>query len=504
MLNRENARVLYPVIGLWLFTEARHWSSPSAKSVSSVKSVLLFTAGVTLVVLPIAVRNAYVGRELLISTAQSGPNFYIGNRLGASGTYDALVEGRGDAPYEREDATRLAREATGRPLSAGEVSDYWWDRAFREIRQRPSSWLRLLARKAMLTVAAAEPVDTESLDAYAGTSRILGLLRWFTFGVVLALAVPGLWITRARWRRLWVLHASFVVLALSVVMFYVFARYRYPLVPVAMLFAAAGVAGIPSLRQRAVREWAAVAVATLAVGILLHLPVQMSSDETYLNYGGELVRRGRASEAIALLERAVTEAPDRADARLNLALALQQAGQPARALEELRAVVTLAPRSATAQAGLAAALHQQGQLREAIPHYEEAIRLQPDSIEAMSNLALAQAQAGDAPAALAQFERALAIAPSNLPLRMNYCGLQQETGRAAEAVDCLRKAVADAKQPQDTLAAEYALAQALLNIGQIDAAIGSLQRALAAARTAGDTEATGTIQEALRIVRSRR
>src|SRR5207302_11294378 len=44
-----------------------------------------------------------------------------------------------------------------------------------------------------------------------------------------------------RRRELWVLHAMLLAYAASVVMFYVFARYRYPIVPLLVLFAAAGV-----------------------------------------------------------------------------------------------------------------------------------------------------------------------------------------------------------------------------------------------------------------------
>jgi len=40
----------------------------------------------------------------LLSTSQLGPNFYIGNRVGASGAYDPLVPGRGNVKFEREDA----------------------------------------------------------------------------------------------------------------------------------------------------------------------------------------------------------------------------------------------------------------------------------------------------------------------------------------------------------------------------------------------------------------
>ena len=78
--------------------------------------VLLFAAGLAIVVGPVAVRNAVVGGELAITTAQFGPNFYIGNNPDADGTYKPLVPWRGNAAFERQDATRLAERAVGHPL----------------------------------------------------------------------------------------------------------------------------------------------------------------------------------------------------------------------------------------------------------------------------------------------------------------------------------------------------------------------------------------------------
>ncbi len=59
------------------------------------------------------------------------------------------------------------------------------------------------------------------------------------FGLLVPLAVLGVIVTWPDRRRLWILYALTLTYALSVVMFYVFARYRYPLVPFLLLFAAA-------------------------------------------------------------------------------------------------------------------------------------------------------------------------------------------------------------------------------------------------------------------------
>ena len=84
-------------------------------------------------------------------------------------------------------------------------------------------------------------LDTESQESYADWSAPLAVGSWFGhFGLLVPLAVLGVIVTWPDRQRLWILHALTITYALSVVMFYVFARYRYPLVPFLLLFAAAG------------------------------------------------------------------------------------------------------------------------------------------------------------------------------------------------------------------------------------------------------------------------
>lgn len=152
---------------------------------------------------------------------------------------------RGDPRHESQDARLLAEEARGRPLTPAEISNYWMQRSWQDIAAYPAEWLRLLAWKGLLTWHTVELVDGEGPRVHAHFSPVLAALAWVLhLGVLCPLAVLGLWWTRHDWRRLWILYAMLLSLAAAVAVFYVFARYRYPLVPVTMLFAAAGSLGL--------------------------------------------------------------------------------------------------------------------------------------------------------------------------------------------------------------------------------------------------------------------
>ncbi|MCA1586613.1 MAG: glycosyltransferase family 39 protein [Acidobacteria bacterium] len=256
-LTRENALVVVGVVGAWAFVghEPPGLSAPTAapaagplrRSRRRWRAVALFLLGVSVTLVPVAVRNYAVGGGFYLTTSQFGPNFYIGNNPQADGTYMSLRFGRGSPEFERVDATEIAERALERPLTPGEVSSYWTNRAWRFITTEPGRWLWLTARKAALLVNATEMIDTESQEAHAEYSWPVRLLQPLAhFGVLVPLAVFGVWITWRDRGRLWILYALGLTYAVSTVIFFVFARYRYPLAPVLLLFATAGVAKLAS------------------------------------------------------------------------------------------------------------------------------------------------------------------------------------------------------------------------------------------------------------------
>jgi tetratricopeptide (TPR) repeat protein len=463
-INRENARLVSPVVAVWLLAGFR--AVPIRRR---AVWTAVFLAASFAVLLPVGLRNYAVGGEFLLSTSQLGPNLYIGNNSRASGSYEPLVPGRGDAMYERADAMRIASEAAGRTLSPGEASDYWVRRTFHEIAGQPARWVALVGKKLLLAVNAGEIADTESIEAYADFSTLLRGLLWLDFGIVLPLAVFGAWTTRADWRRLWLLYALVGGLTLSVALFYVVARYRHPLVPPLLMFSAAGLVALAeSVRKRQVRPvLAGVALAAVAA-VVTHLPMKVVHDETYLNLGSALVQAGRAAEAIPMLRRAASADTAYATPHYDLALAYQKTGQADAAIEELRTAIRLRPDYAEAHGSLGLMLREAGRQDEAFPHFQEAARLAPTSVEARTNFGLALLEAGRTQEAIREHRAAVALAPDSPRPHNNLASALRQSGDVSQAIAEYRKALA--LQP-DYAEAHANLALALAAVQDVPGAL---------------------------------
>ncbi len=374
-LTRENALILAAAIGPWLLLGFRfHPARMRARWAAA------FTLGLLLPLLAVAGRNLAVGGTFAPTTSQLGPNFYIGNNPGAQGIYAPLVPGRETPEYEGADAARLAEEALGRQLSAGEVSRYWLERSFDFIRTQPGAWAALLLRKAVLTFHRFEVPDAEDLYLHAEHSR---LLRWLSvplhFGTLLGLAAAGAVFARRRRAPAGLLAALAGVFAASVVLTYVFARYRYPLVPLLVPFAGLGVAGtLAQLRRGEISALvvpaAAGAVVYLATGLPIVNEAPMRATSFY-NLGAVLLERGRTDEAEQFLRRAEALFPDSAQLQLQLALLRWERGRLGEAEQHLRHAVSLAPRDAQVHAFLARVLEERGQTDAARRHRAKARQL---------------------------------------------------------------------------------------------------------------------------------
>ena len=245
--------MLAVVVPLWIALQFR-----SEYAAARLRWGALFLAGLFLILLPVGLRNFTVGGEFKLTTSQFGPNLFIGNNPAADGTYGSVRKLIGEAQLEGSDAKRLAERATGRNLSAGEVSDYWLGKSLDYIWSYPVDWLSLMGKKWLMVWNVREVEDSDDFYIYRQWSWLLNSLGCLgNFGVLAPLAAAGLWLTRAQRRRLWLLYAMILTLAASVALFYVFGRYRYPLVPMLALFAGAGLAQFVSLfrQERAGSCW---------------------------------------------------------------------------------------------------------------------------------------------------------------------------------------------------------------------------------------------------------
>ncbi len=519
-LTRENALVFVAVILTWAL--AGTWIAKrigpvddrpsrvrlkpdSTLSVvgSAFRRAAFFVLGLAIVLLPVAIRNNSVGGGFYLTTSQFGPNFFMGNNEHADGTAMSLRAGRGDPQYERQDAVDIAEQARGRRLTPGEVSGYWTEQALAFAESHPVAWLKLQLRKTVLLWNATEILDTESQESYAEWStplRVLGGIGHF--GVLVPLALFGLLLAWPDRARLWPLVAMGAAYAASVVMFYIYARYRYPLVPILWLFAATGLAGLPAFARSfsspgrdgppeagphrvaaraagGARRRVSIAVAVGAMVVFTNWSIvsaDMNRTVTEHNLGAALQSEGRYDEAIASYRRALAISPDYAPAYSNIGTVLQAQGHVDAAIDSYQRALAIRPGFPEVHYNLANALLSQNRTGEAAGHFRLAARGIPGSADVHNNLGAALAEEGKLDEAIAEFEQAARFDPASAKAHRNLGDTLASAGRTDEGLAHLRRAVQ--LDPRDA-SAHYDLGSLLLEERMIPDAIAEFRAAIA-------------------------
>ena len=319
-------------------------------------NIAFFLLGLSFVLLPVAVRNRHVGGEFHLTTSQLGPNLYIGNNPDASGFYEPLRFARGHSLYERSDATQIAEEATGRKMTPAEVSKYYTDQVMNFIRTQPRAWLQLMGRKFLLVWNAPEVMDYEDMYTYAEWSWILQGCRLFHFGGLLPLGVIGFISTWHQRNRLWFLYAMIASFLIALMMFYIFGRYRYPLVPFLIPLAAVGVdrllGFVRSPEPKVMLHYALVAGVVIAI---CHVPMVSTANmksNTASNLANALTEKKRYTEAYDFHRRAVRWNPNNPIAHNNFGQLLRQQGKHDDAVQHFQRALKLKPDYAAARKNL--------------------------------------------------------------------------------------------------------------------------------------------------------
>jgi len=333
-LLRGNTLVVLPFVAVALIID--HLDGRLA-----TPRLILWTAAVVIGILPATVHNLVAAHDLVPTTYQGGTQFWIGNHPGASGTYVPLRPGRGLPGQERFDAISLAEEAAGHELSPSQVSAFWFRQGIEYVRSEPGAWLRLMVRKTGLFLANDEIVDVVHISVFSEHEPQLRL-AFLPFGFLAALAIPGIWFRRTSWHTDLPVWATAFGSLVSVVLFFVFGRYRVPIAPLLAVLAGVGIDQfIIGLRAHRWFEISVAATLTIGIGSIALLPVPESSPLiSYNTLGGLYLRQGRAEEARACFEKVVTAYPNNTPLRVNLALALEQLGDPCTAARHRETVDT--------------------------------------------------------------------------------------------------------------------------------------------------------------------
>ena len=385
MLTRENSILWVPIFPAWILL------TKSLTRKAHLKIILSYGLGLAAILLPIAARNASLGGEWSPTTFQAGPNFFIGNNQASNGLYQPLIQGHETPMYERADAQRLAEEAMERELSAREVSKYWFGQAWLEISDSPTRWIELLAIKSLMVVNRFEVPDVECFYIYSETSWPLRVFsRFWHFGILFPLAAWGMTTKIENRSRLWILDAMLVIMIGAIVLFFILGRYRQPLVPMSVLFAAVAIWDISKrIRTRCWRSMRLSIAGFLSTAILCNLPVHdesMLRASSYMNMGIAAGQAGNLGVSIPALYRAVEAHPEMVEAYVNLGKAMQMSNRPEDAIACYEAALQIEPNLSMVDAALGETYALIGDRQRAIYHFERAILIDPTDIQSIQLL----------------------------------------------------------------------------------------------------------------------
>ena len=252
-IARPNILVFAPFVVFLILISRKLGGEPYRPTGSRIVWILLFVVGVAVPITPGTVQNYRRAGDFILISSQGGINFFMGNNEKADGKTAATPERGGIYGKYLDNAwvssVRIAESVEGRTLKPSEVSGFWYVEGMKFVRENPAVWLQLMVKKLGYFWSGIEVTNNEDTYFFRRFSSVLDVLMWqrviaFPFGIIGPLALLGLFLTRNRWRQLLPITGFVLTYMISVILFFVCARYRMPVIPFLLMFAAFTVSGL--------------------------------------------------------------------------------------------------------------------------------------------------------------------------------------------------------------------------------------------------------------------
>ena len=402
---RPNTLLFAPVAAVWLV-----WSLPSEhrRFRHAMAAATCLGVGALLVVSPVALRNAIVGRDAVLISSNGGINLLLGQAREAVASHASDETGNWNC-FDYPLLLAQASAKAGRTLKPSEVSRLYAAQARTLAFSRPRETLRLLRLKTLLFwgplhVSNNKVEELERRDSFVLSRlplRFSFILATALFGIATLVRQPP---PRSSAQMAVLLLAMVVTTFLSFLPFISAGQYRIPIVAVLLIFTGIGLDAIFHRLQAG--RWRSAIIAGFAI-VLVWLLVSP-------NYTGYCF----------------------SPARLHLAraIAAERDGNLPLAEADYLAAIQALPSLAVAHNRLGALYARQERIPEALSCFESAVAADPASLDARSNLGLALALSGREKEAIPHFEYVLSRNPAHADARHNLALARQRiSSRAPQA-----------------------------------------------------------------------
>lgn len=441
-LTRPNFLILFPVFLVW-FVAIFLKSRPAGRALLRVTHFFLGF----FVVMAVAGAMDYSGRKEFIPVQKNyAVTAYMGTDL-------ALVETmRPGSGWKASMRELLEKDLVTR----AERDRYWLALIRKSITEDPAGFARNCLKKLFLVFNRYEFAPYEQINYFRSKSRFLSL-PLPDFGWISALGLLGMALSFARKReKMMPLFVFAAVYILSLLPFPPLFRYRLPVVPVFMIFAAYAVAEI--LEDIKGRRWGGVSCFAAVLVPLLFLtninplvPELEAYSRPYYTEGKAYLAAGDTKGALARLKAALYMHPEDADIYEALGDTYLRMGDLGRAKSSYQNALRVESRFPEAMEKLAVVYAQQGDLERAVTMLKKVLAEFPTETAATHiNLAACYSRMGDTDGAKKELEKALSLDPGNIQALYLLTELYEKTGdpRSAELRGRLNDIVRNVKGKQ--------------------------------------------------------
>jgi tetratricopeptide (TPR) repeat protein len=381
-------------------------------------SVAIFALSLSLPLLLVGARNSKVSGEFAPLPANGGLNFYQGNNP----NYKETIGIRLSAWHTLVDMPLT--DGTAAEINTKSHGAYYYRKAYEFIANNPLGYLQNLTYKVRTLANGYELPETFDMYWYRKYSPVLSVLVWqigyfsFPFGALLPLALVGGYLTRRRWREIWLLPAFGASLLISLIVYWNSSRYRLSLLPVLILFASASLVWAwEELKKKHRRQVLVVAGAVVLLAILTNWRYDHFSHtynfeaEAYALAGTTATTKGHVDEGLSFFNRALDLESSNGYYHYLNAKGLMKASQTEAAVAHFREAVKFNPQYYLGYLELGLLLAENRRFDEAYQAFSEALEINPRLCTAYFYIAEIHLEKGESDKALDNLIKTLEINP---------------------------------------------------------------------------------------------
>ncbi len=509
VLGRPNSLIFLPVPAIMLTIGIIKGSDKQR----AIKSLILFFLGILLILSLMSTRNYMTSQKLSPLPSHGGINFYIGNNLDANGLFMS-PHGISDSPISQiKSSISYFEKESGKATTPSEASRYFWKKGMNFIIEQPLEALKLYLKKLRLFWVDREiPLNIDYRESKAFAP--LFSLPLISFGMITPFALLGIILSIINRKRIWVIGFYLPVFMLSVILFFVSARYRLPVVPVVIIFSSYSIYSFYEfIGSKKIKKLIISFFFLLIFGYASVLNsrsfVFLPSANHYNTIGKVYFESGDLDMARLNFEKAISVDPFFDKARYNMALIYEKTenldpalyeleeavainnknaayfglkgvlyfrkGMTDKCIVDLKKSLSLYSGNAEVHMNLGTCLAVKGRMDEAVREFEKAVETDRDYVEAYYNLGLAKAKQGNMDEAVIYTLKALELNPAYNEAAINLGLLYLNKGEFDKAVTRFEAALS--VRPKD-FEAQYYKGLAYFKSGDIDRAYDNFDRAL--------------------------